>query len=129
MADYFFSKSFVLSFDETIDLIKSKLPESGFGVISEIDIKESLKKKLDVDFRNYKILGACHPPTAYAALQVEDKIGTMLPCNIIVQEVGNGITEVAAVDPVASMAAVQNMLLAEYAYKIRKLLKEFIDNL
>ena len=116
-------------FEDTIELIKNKLPEIGFGIVSEIDVTGTFKKKLDVDFRNYRILGACHAPTAYNVLQIEDKIGTMLPCNIIVQELEDGSVEVAAIDPIASMMSVQNPILAEHAYKVQKQLKDFVENL
>ncbi|HRP01911.1 MAG TPA: DUF302 domain-containing protein [Candidatus Kapabacteria bacterium] len=129
MSEYYFSKKFHKEFNDVVELVRLKLPEIGFGIITEIDLKETFKKKLDVNFRNYKILGACHPQTAYSAIQTEDKIGTMLPCNIIVQELEKGEIEVAAVDPVASMASVQNMHLAEHAYNIRKILKNFIADL
>lgn len=129
MSDYYFSKKMNSSFEETIDLIKTKLPEIGFGVVSEIDVTATFKKKLNVDFRNYRILGACHPQTAFNAIQVEDKIGTMLPCNIIVQEWEDGSVEIAAVDPIASMMSVQNPTLGEHAYKIQKQLKDFIVSL
>ena len=97
-----------VAFHEAIEQTTQALKEEGFGVLTEIDLKATLKKKLDVDFYNYKILGACNPSFAYQALQAEDKIGTMLPCNVIVQEKEPGMVEVSAVDPMASMAAVEN---------------------
>ena len=97
--------------------------------MTEIDVKETLKKKLDVDFKKYKILGACNPPFAYKALQAEDKIGAMLPCNVTVIEQGNGEVEVAAVDPVASMQAIQNQSLASVADEVRNKLKKVVDSL
>ena len=105
------------------------LKAEGFGILTEIDIKATLKKKLDVDFYNYKILGACNPPFAYKALLAENKIGTMLPCNVIVQEKEAGQVEVSAVDPVASMQAVENEELAGIAKEIRNKLRKIIDNL
>ena len=101
----------------------------GFGILTEIDIKATLKKKLDVDFYNYKILGACNPPFAYKALLAEDKIGTMLPCNVIVQEKIPGQVEVSAVDPSASMQAIENKTLADIAIEIRARLQKVIEQL
>lgn len=116
------------SFEQVIDQITESLKEEGFGILTEIDIKATMKKKLDVDFRPYKILGACNPAFAYKALQAEDKIGTMLPCNIIVQELGQGI-EVAAIDPVASMQAVGNESLSAMADEVRNKLAKAIDRM
>jgi uncharacterized protein (DUF302 family) len=126
---YYFSKVVDLSFDDTVQRVTEQLKTEGFGVLTEIDVKATLKKKLDVDFRNYKILGACNPPFAYRALQAERMIGTMLPCNVIIQEVSAGQTEVAAIDPVASMQAVGNAELAGIADQVRSKLKSVIDNL
>lgn len=126
---YYFSKVVDLSFDDTVQRVTKQLKTEGFGVLTEIDVKATLKKKLDVDFRNYKILGACNPPFAYRALQAERMIGTMLPCNVIIQEVSAGQTEVAAIDPVASMQAVGNAELAGIADQVRSKLKSVIDNL
>ncbi len=125
---YYFSKKLDMRFDEAIEKVTEALKNEGFGILTEIDVKETLKKKLDVDFRPYKILGACNPPFAYQALQAEDKIGTMLPCNVIVQQLDEGV-EVSAVDPVASMSAVENDKLGEVASTIRNKLKTIIDNL
>src|SRR4030043_2473002 len=105
---YYFSKILNVSFDEAILKVTDELKKEGFGILTDIDVKEALKKKLNVDFKKYRILGACNPPFAYQALQAEDKIGTMLPCNVIVQELADGKTEVAAVDPLASMQAIEN---------------------
>lgn len=116
------------SFDQAIDLITESLKEEGFGILTEIDIKETMKKKMNVDFRPYKILGACNPPFAYKALLAEDKIGAMLPCNVIVQQLDEGV-EIAAVDPVASMQAVGNDSLSEIADEVRNKLKKAVDNL
>lgn len=127
--NYYFNKTVSGSFDAVIEVITAELKREGFGILTEIDVKATLKKKLDVDFRNYRILGACNPPFAYKALQAEDKIGTMLPCNVIVQEIDNGKIEVAAVDPVASMAAVKNDSLGEVASQIRQKLQNVIDRI
>ena len=125
---YYFSKILDLSFDEAVEKVTEALKGEGFGILTEIDVKETLKKKLDVDFRPYKILGACNPPFAHRALQTEDKIGTMLPCNVIVQQLNDGV-EVAAVDPTASMMAVENDQLGEVASTIQKKLKSVIGEL
>jgi len=126
---YYFSKTLKISFEEAIARVTEALKKDGFGVLTEIDVKETLKKKLNVDFRKYKILGACNPPFAYRALQAEDKIGLMLPCNLIVQELAGGKVEVAAIDPVASMAAIDNPKLREVGQEVRAKLKAVIDNL
>ncbi len=126
---YYFSKSVALSFAEAIDKVTEELKKEGFGILTDIDVKQTLKKKLDVDFPNYRILGACNPPFAYSALQKENKIGTMLPCNVIVQELEGGAVEVTAVDPVASMQAVQNPDLQEIALRIQEKLRKVIDTL
>ena len=126
---YHFSKKLDLSFDEAIEKTTAALKEEGFGVLTEIDIKETLKKKLDVDFRKYRILGACNPPNAYKALQAEGHIGLMLPCNVIVQEHENGDVEVSAVDPVASMQAIENADLGDVARDVQNMLKKVIDRL
>ncbi|MGB3649563.1 MAG: DUF302 domain-containing protein [Desulfobulbales bacterium] len=116
-----------MAFDEAIDKVTEELKKEGFGVLTEIDVKKALKKKLDVDFRKYRILGACNPQYAYKALQAEDKIGTMLHCNVIVQETEDGKVEIAAIDPVASMQSVQNDSLGEIATIIRAKLKQVIE--
>ena len=127
---YYFSKiKKDTSFDKVIEDVIENLKKEGFGVLTEIDVKETLKKKLDVDFKKYKILGACNPPFAYRALQAEDKIGIMLPCNVIVQEISKGTVEVAAVDPVASMQAVNNPRLADVAKEIQNKLRRVIENI
>jgi len=125
---YYFSKKLDLSFDEAIEKVTNALKSEGFGILTEIDVKETLKKKLDIDFRPYKILGACNPPFAHKALEAEDKIGTMLPCNVIVQQLDDGI-EIAAVDPVASMQAVENDQLGEVASEIQNKLRSIIEGL
>lgn len=126
---YHFSKTLDLSFEEAIEKVTSALKEEGFGVLTEIDIKATLKEKLNEDFRNYQILGACNPPLAHQALQAEPHIGLMLPCNVIVQEHESGEVEVSAVDPVASMQAIENDELGEVAEKVQQLLKNIIKSL
>ena len=123
---YYFTKAIDGDFDKAIEKVTEELKKEGFGVLTEIDVKATLKKKLDVDFYNYRILGACNPPYAYKALQAEDKIGTMLPCNVIVQEKESGKIEVSAVDPVASMQSVSNEGLGKVANEIRDKLKNVI---
>lgn len=128
--NYYFSKSLInVTFDEAIQKVTESLKEEGFGILTEIDIKATLKKKLDVDFYNYKILGACNPPFAYKALLAEDKIGTMLPCNVIVQEKEAGRVVVSAVDPAASMQAIENKDLQTIANEISAKLQKVINDL
>ena len=127
--EYYFSKTIAGSFDNAIEKVTEALKAEGFGILTEIDIKATLKKKLDVDFYNYKILGACNPPFAYKALLAEDKIGTMLPCNVIVQEKVTGQVEVSAVDPAASMQAIENEALSDIATEIRARLQKVIEGL
>ena len=124
---YYIAKTVSYPFDEVVKRTTEELKNEGFGVLSEINIHEKLKEKLDVDFRKYKILGACHPPSAYQALQEEDKIGTMLPCNVVVQELGENEVEVAAVDPVASMMAIENSKLAGIANEIKQRLVRVVS--
>jgi len=126
---YYFTKILDISYSEAIEKVTDELKKEGFGILTEIDVKETLKRKLNVDFRKYKILGACNPPFAYQALQAEDKIGLMLPCNIIVQETLEGMTEVSAIDPFASMQAIENRKLKETAEQVRTKLKKVIDSL
>ena len=126
---YGFFKKVTLSYDKAIEKVTEELKKEGFGILTEIDVKETLKKKLDVDFRKYKILGACNPPFAYQALQSEEQIGLMLPCNVIVYESDQGQTMVAAIDPVASMLAVQNPKLEKIASEIQSRLKRVIDRI
>ena len=126
---YHFSKTLRMPFDAAVERVTAALQREGFGILTEIDVKATLKKKLDVDFRNYRILGACNPPLAYQALQLEDKVGTMLPCNVIVQDKGEGMVEVSAVDPVASMQAIENPRLQGVAKTVRGKLKAVIDGL
>jgi uncharacterized protein (DUF302 family) len=126
---YYFSKILNVSFEEAISKVTDELKKEGFGILTDIDVKEALKKKLNVDFKKYRILGACNPPFAYQALQAEDKIGTMLPCNVIVQELADGSVEVAAVDPVASMQAIENPELGEISTQVQAKLRKVIENL
>ncbi|MBK5214446.1 MAG: DUF302 domain-containing protein [Flavobacteriaceae bacterium] len=127
--NYYFNKTIKGTFEEVIDKVAQGLKEEGFGILTEIDVTATLKKKLDIDFKKYRILGACNPPYAHKALQAEDKIGTMLPCNVIVQEIEEGIIEVAAVNPMASMQAVENENLNKVAEEITVKLEEIINKL
>lgn len=126
---YYFTKTVDDNFDRAIEKVTEELKKEGFGILTEIDVKETFKKKLDVDFRKYRILGACNPEMAHQAIQAESKIGTMLPCNVIVQELDNGKTEISAVDPVASMQAVKNDSLEPVAKQVREKLQKVIGNL
>ncbi|MFZ1992211.1 MAG: DUF302 domain-containing protein [Alphaproteobacteria bacterium] len=123
---YYFSTTVSGDFNKVLGRVVAALQEQGFGIITEIDVKETLRKKLDVAFRNYKILGACNPRFAYEALQIEDKVGTMLPCNVVVQESADGQIEVAAIDPAASMQAIDNPKLKEVAATVGEKLKKVI---
>ena len=124
---YYFTKTLNLSFEKAIARVTEELKAEGFGILTDIDVKATLKKKLDVEFRKYRILGACNPLFAYKALQTEDKIGTMLPCNVIVQEISDGQIEVTAIDPLASMQAIENTVLKLIAAEISNKLKIVID--
>jgi uncharacterized protein (DUF302 family) len=126
---YFFSKKVEMNFENALTRVTEELQKEGFGVLTEIDVKATLKKKLDVDFRQYVILGACNPAFAYKALQAEPHIGTMLPCNVIVQELAEGEVEVAAVAPLASMQAIQNQALQAIAAEIQTKLQRVIAQL
>jgi uncharacterized protein (DUF302 family) len=126
--EYYFTKVLKVSFDEAVQRATDALMKEGFGIISEINIHEKLKEKLGVDFKKYRILGACNPGYAYKALTLEDKIGTMLPCNVVVIDQGNGTTEVTAVNPVASMMAIQNKELGSIATEITEKLKRAVDS-
>jgi uncharacterized protein (DUF302 family) len=126
---YHFSRILDLPFDRAVEATVAALKERGFGVLTDIDVKETLKKKIGADFRRYRILGACNPGMAYQALQAEDRIGTMLPCNVIVQERENGTVEVSAVDPVASMQAINNPTLARIAQEARSLLHQAVEEI
>jgi len=125
---YHISKTVSMSFDEAIAKVKEELGKEGFGVLTEIDVKGTLKKKLDVDFKKYTILGACNPTFACKVLQMEDKIGTMLPCNVLVQENAQGQIEVSAIDPIQSMMAIDNPNLMEVAKQVKGKLTRVIEN-
>jgi uncharacterized protein (DUF302 family) len=124
---YYMARRSRQTFDQALLRVQSALADQGFGILTEIDVQATLKKKLDVNFHNYRILGACNPPFAYKALQTEDKIGTMLPCNVVVQQITDEEVEIAAIDPVASMQAVENPGLAPIAEAVREKLKAAID--
>ncbi len=126
---YYFSRILDVSFDQAVARVMEELGKEGFGILTEIDVTKTLKKKLDVDFRKYRILGACNPPFAYKALQAERRIGTMLPCNVIIQETDDGKIEVAAIDPIASMTVVENKELLEIAEEIQFKLKNALKKL
>lgn len=127
MDQYYFSKTVDLSFEEAIARVTEELKKEGFGVLTEIDVQATLKKKLDVDMRPYIILGACNPPFAHQALQTDNHIGLLLPCNVIVQDAGDGKTEVAAIDPVVSMSRVENQALEPLAQEVRAKLQRVIE--
>ncbi len=126
---YYFNKTLAIAFDAAVERVKAELKKEGFGVLTEIDVRKTLKDKIGVDFRPYRILGACNPTYAYKALLAEDKIGTMLPCSVIVQELSPGKVEVAAIDPLASMAAVKNEDLGAVGLEVREKLKAVVDRL
>lgn len=126
---YYFATTLATSFDEALRRTTEALKREGFGIITEIDVKDIFKKKINTDFRNYRILGACNPMLAHEALQIEDKVGTMLPCNVVVQDAGNGKVEVAAIDPVASMQAIDNLRLKQAAEQVQGKLKNVIESI
>ena len=126
---YYFATTLSLPFEEAVQRVTETLKQEGFGIITEIDVKDTLKKKINVDFRNYRILGACNPALAHEALQLEDKVGTMLPCNVVVQEIASGKVEVAAIDPVSSMMAIDNPRLKQAAEKVQAKLRKVIEAL
>jgi uncharacterized protein (DUF302 family) len=126
---YYFSKIANASFEEVLTKVADELKKEGFGILTEIDVRDTLKKKLDVNFQKYKILGACNPPFAYEALQTENKIGILLPCNVIVQELPDGNVEVAAIDPVQSMQVVGNPALKVVAEQVQAKLRNVISNI
>jgi uncharacterized protein (DUF302 family) len=128
MTKYVFGKTVSMGYQQAIDAVTQALAKEGFGVLTEIDVKATLKKKLDVDFRNYRILGACNPPFAYQALLAEPQIGLMLPCNVVVQEGDNGQSIVSAIDPLASMQSVENEALGEVAEQVRAKLQKVIES-
>ena len=123
---YYFGKTLPIAFDEALARTIDALKNEGFGVLTEIDVRETLKKKIGVEFPNYRILGACNPALAYEALSLENKVGTMLPCNVVVRDAGNGQTEVAAIDPVASMQAIDNPALKRAAEQVRAKLERVV---
>lgn len=126
---YHNSKTVATNFEDTIEKVTEELKKEGFGVLTEIDVKETLKRKLDVDFRNYTILGACNPPLAYKALSEEENIGVMLPCNVIVQEKDGGVVQVSAINPMESMKSVENPNLEEVASTVSSKLAKVLENL
>jgi len=126
---YHFSKIVDDSFDDAIERVTAHLADAGFGVLSTIDVAATLKKKIDVDFQRYTILGACNPGFAHKALLAENKIGVMLPCNVVVQENADGKVEVSAVDPMASMIAIENEALGGIASEVQSMLKNVIEGL
>ncbi|MCF8227683.1 MAG: DUF302 domain-containing protein [Bacteroidales bacterium] len=126
---YYINREIKSGFEEAIEKVTEELKKEGFGVLSDIDVSATLKKKLDVDFPRYRILGACNPGFAHKALQEEEKIGTMLPCNVIVREIPNDYVEVAAIDPVASMQAVENEKIKPIAEEVKKRLTKVITQL
>ena len=126
---YYLGKMLPIAFDEAVTRTVDALKKEGFGILTEIDVKETLKKKIGVEFPNYKILGACNPALAYEALKLENKVGTMLPCNVVVRDAGNGQTEVAAIDPVASMQAIDNPALKRAAEQVRAKLERVVAEL
>ncbi len=123
---YYLGKVLPIPFDEAVTRTMDALKKEGFGVLTEIDVRETLKKKIGVDFPSYRILGACNPALAYEALKLENKVGTMLPCNVVVRDAGNGQTEVAAIDPVASMQAIDNPELKRAAGQVRAKLERVV---
>lgn len=127
--NYYMAAILPISFGEALERAEEALKQEGFGIISRIDIQDALKTKIGVDFRPYTILGACNPTLAYEALQIDDKVGTMLPCNVVVQELGPQQTEVAAIDPVASMQAIENSELTKAATEVRTRLSRVIERL
>ncbi len=126
---YYYSKTLPLSFEEAVKRTTDALKEEGFGIIMEIDVKDTFRKKLGLAFRNYRILGACNPWLAHEALELEDKVGTMLPCNVVVQDAPGGKVEVAAIDPIASMAAIDNPRLRNAAAQVRDKLQRVVARL
>lgn len=126
---YYFSKIVDNDFDSVIEKVTEEAAKEGFGILTDIDMRAAFKKRLDVDFRPYRILGACHPPSAYKAVNVEDKIGTMLPCNFIVQQLEDGKVEVAGVDPVQSMMAIENDALRSIAIEVREMIQKVVASI
>lgn len=126
---YYFAKTLAVGFDEAVNRTVAALKLEGFGIITDIDVADTFRKKLGIDFRRYRILGACNPQLAHRALQIENKVGTMLPCNVVVQELDGGQSEVAAIDPVASMQAIDHPSLQQAAAEVQLRLRHVIDHL
>lgn len=126
---YYFAKRVEDSFDDAVARVTDALKSEGFGVLTRIDVQATIQQKLGADFRPYVILGSCNPPFAHRALLAEDKIGLMLPCNVIVQETPDGGVEVAAIDPIASMMAIQNDSLGEVAAAVQAKLRKVVESL
>ena len=126
---YHFSKTVDLPFDTAVTATTAALKRRGFGVLTQIDVQDTLKQKIGADFRPYLILGACNPKLAHQALTLEDKIGTMLPCNVVIQQHDGGTVEISAVDPVASMNAIENPKLGAVASQVRELLKQVVSEI
>ncbi len=126
---YTFDKTLETSFDDAVARTRAALGDAGFGVLTEIDVQATMKKKLDADMPSYLILGACHPPSAFEAISAESKIGTMLPCNVILRQLEGGKVEVSAVDPIASMQAIENEALGTVAGKVREMLQGVVAGL
>lgn len=126
---YYFAKVLDADFDTAVQRTIAALKQAGFGIITEINVKETFKQKLGIDYRNYRILGACNTKLAHEALEIEDKVGTMLPCNVVVQEIEPGKVEVAAIDPLASMQAIDNPRLRVAAGKVQAQLKQIVEQL
>jgi uncharacterized protein (DUF302 family) len=127
--EYYYTKTVTSRFEDVVDRTIEALKEEGFGVLSDIDVKATLQKKLGIDFYNYRILGACNPPFAYQALQADDKIGTLLPCNVILQEKIPGIVEISAIDPVKQMEQSENQKIGKIALEIGEKLKRVIERI
>lgn len=126
---YYFARSLETDFESAVQRATEALKAHGFGIITQIDVRDTFKNKLGVEFRDYRIMGACNPQLAHEALQIEDKVGTMLPCNVVVQDLGDGKIEIAAIDPVASMMAIENPELKCAAEQVRDKLRGAIDSL
>ena len=126
---YYFAKTLETDFNDAVQRATEGLKQEGFGIITEIDVRSTFKNKIGVDFRDYRILGACNPQLAHEALRIEDKVGTMLPCNVVVQDLGAGKIEIAAIDPVASMMAIDNPELKRAAEQVRDKLRRAVQGL
>ncbi len=126
---YSFNKILEMTFNDAVNRVTDELKKEGFGVLTDIDVQMTLKQKLDVDFRKYRILGACNPQFAYKALKAESRIGTMLPCNVIVQETEQNKIEVSAIDPIASMQSIENPELKDIAHQVQAKLKKVVERL